>query len=369
MDLTAEERAMADGPRRPGRGRRDGPAATLRPRARGRAAGRNQQRGGLHQRHHALHARLCQARRRHGRGVQRIQPRQRHRGGHPPRRAPSPPTRSWASTPSRPRAWAWPRRRCSSTARARPSSTDWACRPPTPARPTWWATCPRAANTARGWNRRPSSTAIRCWARAHQHRRGAKASVPRCSRAASPCWGYHLDAPRRGTHHVKLHIDVESTADWGLLGYWIGDRVQERVPVVDGLGRLPNLARLKHFGAAASSSGGVEMYHLVGVTPEALTLEQAFGGQQPLEVLHYGATERREALRAHQQHRRRPQGRLRDAGLPALFDRADLGSGAAARRPEGACRLRTVDLHPAGHQGAGRPERLHQGHRRRRRAT
>ena len=28
-------------------------------------------------------------------------------------------------------------------------------------------------------------------------------------------------------------------------------------------------ARLKHFGAAASSSGGVEMYHLVGVTPEA----------------------------------------------------------------------------------------------------
>ncbi len=108
-----------------------------------------------------------------------------------------------------------------------------------------------------------------------------------------PYWGYHLDIKRRGTHHVKLHTVVESTADWGLLGYWIGERVQNRVPVVDGLGRLPNLARLKHFGAAASSSGGVEMYHLVGVTPEALTAEQAFGGVAPVEVLHFGATERR----------------------------------------------------------------------------
>jgi hypothetical protein len=69
-----------------------------------------------------------------------------------------------------------------------------------------------------------------------------------------PYWGYHLDANRRGTHHIRLQTPVESTSDWGLLGYWIGDQVQERVPVVSGVGALPNLARLKHFGAAASSS-------------------------------------------------------------------------------------------------------------------
>lgn len=110
-----------------------------------------------------------------------------------------------------------------------------------------------------------------------------------------PCWGYHLDRNRRGSHLVQLRTDVESTADWGLLGYWIGDRVQERVPVVAGVGKLPNLARLKHFGAAASSSGGVEMYHLVGITPEAMTAEQAFGGNAPVEVLTFGEREKREA--------------------------------------------------------------------------
>lgn len=108
-----------------------------------------------------------------------------------------------------------------------------------------------------------------------------------------PNWGYHLDAPRRATHGVVLDIPVETVEDWGLLGYWMGDWVQDRVPVVSGLaGASPNLPRLKHFGAAASSSGGVEMYHLVGITPEAATLETATGGQPLQEQRRYGRRER-----------------------------------------------------------------------------
>ena len=108
-----------------------------------------------------------------------------------------------------------------------------------------------------------------------------------------PYWGYHIDANRRATHHVHLETDVESTADWGLFGYWIGDQVQERVPVIEGVRAAPDLARLKHFGAAASSSGGVEMYHLVGITPEAPTLAAALGGNVPVATLRFGEAERR----------------------------------------------------------------------------
>ena len=107
-----------------------------------------------------------------------------------------------------------------------------------------------------------------------------------------PYWGYHVPENRFGTHRVVLDVEVESTEDWGLLGYWIGEQVQERVPVVEGVRAIPNLARLKHFGAAASSSGGVEMYHLVGITPEAPNAEAAFGGRAPLQTLRYGAAER-----------------------------------------------------------------------------
>ena len=81
--------------------------------------------------------------------------------------------------------------------------------------------------------------------------------------------------------------------DWGLLGYWMGEQVQDRIPVIEGLRHQPNLARLKHFGAAAASSGGVEMYHLVGVTPEARTREEAFGGREIESVMRFGEAERR----------------------------------------------------------------------------
>jgi predicted aconitase len=111
-----------------------------------------------------------------------------------------------------------------------------------------------------------------------------------------PNWGYHLDAPRLGTHLVELDTAVESVEDWGLLGYWIGDWVQDHVPVVRGVTGAPNLPRLKHFGAAAASSGGVEMYHLVGITPEAPTLEAAFGANKSRETRHYGAKERASTL-------------------------------------------------------------------------
>lgn len=110
-----------------------------------------------------------------------------------------------------------------------------------------------------------------------------------------PYWGLHVDACRRGTHRITVDVAVDSIVDWGLLGYYVGDVVQERIPVVCGLSNAPDLVRFKHFGAAAASSGGVELAHLVGITPEAPTEEAAFGGNRPVEELRYGAAERRAA--------------------------------------------------------------------------
>jgi predicted aconitase len=108
-----------------------------------------------------------------------------------------------------------------------------------------------------------------------------------------PYFGFHLEEYRRGTHHIEVDVEIDSVMDWGMLGYFVGDAVQERIPVVAGrLGR-PDLIRYKHFGAAAASSGGVEMYHLAGITPEARTCEEAFGGNRPLDTFRYGKAERR----------------------------------------------------------------------------
>ena len=108
-----------------------------------------------------------------------------------------------------------------------------------------------------------------------------------------PDWGFHRDEYRRGTHLIEVEAPVESVMDWGMLGYFIGDVLEENIPVVTGAIRQADPLRHKHFGAAASSSGGVEMYHVVGVTPEAATLEMALGSRKPAAATKYGPEERR----------------------------------------------------------------------------
>ena len=113
-----------------------------------------------------------------------------------------------------------------------------------------------------------------------------------------PDWGFHQDDFRRATHQVEVEVPVDSVFDWGMLGYFVGGEVQENIPVVTGRLSSPGVIRHKHFGAAAASSGGIELYHMVGITPEAPTLEAAFGGRRPMQTLRYGAAERRATYEA-----------------------------------------------------------------------
>jgi predicted aconitase len=108
-----------------------------------------------------------------------------------------------------------------------------------------------------------------------------------------PDWGFHRDEFRRGQHSVSVEVPVDSIFEWGMLGYFVGDAVQDTIPVITGKIGEANLIRHKHFGAAAASSGGVEMYHMVGITPEAPSAETAFGGAARGERFAYDAAARR----------------------------------------------------------------------------
>lgn len=110
-----------------------------------------------------------------------------------------------------------------------------------------------------------------------------------------PYWGYHTPEGRRGTHHIVVEHDVQSMLDWGLMGYWIGEKVKTKVPILTGISAPPPPDKLKHFGAAAASSGGVEMYHIVGVTPEARSMDDALRGNVITDTLTFGLKELEEA--------------------------------------------------------------------------
>ena len=149
-----------------------------------------------------------------------------------------------------------------------------------------------------------------------------------------PDWGFHRDEYRFATHRIDVEVPVESLMDWGMLGYFVGDVVGERIPVLVGQYGKPDLIRHKHFGAAAASSGGVEMYHIVGVTPEAPTLAAALGPNTPVETFRYGKAEQRRTYETLNARGKRSERGLRDARLSACRARADPGDLPAARGQE-----------------------------------
>ena len=108
-----------------------------------------------------------------------------------------------------------------------------------------------------------------------------------------PDWGFHRDDFRYGRHKVEVEVPVTDVFDWGMLGYFVGQAVEDTIPVIEGRIAKPSLIRHKHFGAAAASSGGVEMYHMVGITPEAPSVERAFGPNRADQAFVYDVAARR----------------------------------------------------------------------------
>jgi len=59
------------------------------------------------------------------------------------------------------------------------------------------------------------------------------------------------------------------------------------VPVLQGIPTGITFDQLKALSAASASSGSVGLFHVVGVTPEAHSVEMAFQGKEPLQVANF----------------------------------------------------------------------------------
>jgi predicted aconitase len=104
----------------------------------------------------------------------------------------------------------------------------------------------------------------------------------------APLAGLHTNEGRYGQVLIDvtgLPADVvERESFFAVLGHLVGQWCGSRIPVVDGIGSATE-DQLKAFGAATASTGAVALFHVVGITPEAEILADAFGGQPPQEVV------------------------------------------------------------------------------------
>ncbi|MBT5519674.1 MAG: DUF521 domain-containing protein, partial [Rhodospirillales bacterium] len=99
----------------------------------------------------------------------------------------------------------------------------------------------------------------------------------------TPAYGFHLDNNRRGNLLIKIDCQPTEIADWGAIARWAGQIATgyETVPVFHGDFAPPDQNMLKQLGVALASYGSHAMFHVVGATPEAPTLEAACGGTIP----------------------------------------------------------------------------------------
>ncbi len=98
----------------------------------------------------------------------------------------------------------------------------------------------------------------------------------------TPLWGFHVTQNRYATHVFELECSSETEIDWDVIGQMVGKRLPPMaVPVISGKFSRPDIAKLKQFCAALATVSCAEMFHIVGATPEAPTLETALGGKAP----------------------------------------------------------------------------------------
>jgi len=116
-----------------------------------------------------------------------------------------------------------------------------------------------------------------------------------------PAAGLHLTENRAGELLLRL-VDVpEAVQDddsfGAVLGHLMGKLSGTHVPVIEGITVEMGEDQLKSVAAGGCSSGCVTLFHIVGLTPEAPTLEAAFHGREPLQTFEISLDDLREARR------------------------------------------------------------------------
>ena len=111
----------------------------------------------------------------------------------------------------------------------------------------------------------------------------------------APDYGLHRQENRRATLLIDLS-DVspalkQAEAFYPVLGTWLGLNAGTAIAVIDGLQGFPHEDKLKALGAASASAGGVGLFHVAGVTPEAPDAATALGGVAPQRVLKPSASD------------------------------------------------------------------------------
>lgn len=134
------------------------------------------------------------------------------------------------------------------------------------------------------------------WANSVAGARGNRESPINCLMAGItgrlPKYGLLCDENRKAQIIVEIDPAIiesfgkpgSTSCDWSSLGMMVGDLAFDRIPAVVGLPRHMKIEELKAFCSMCSPALTTSLILMVGISPEAPTLEAAFGGRVPDHV-------------------------------------------------------------------------------------
>jgi predicted aconitase len=118
----------------------------------------------------------------------------------------------------------------------------------------------------------------------------------------TPKYGMHLKENRLGDILIDIAPELKAEefdcADYAALSFWAGKIRLDGLPatpVYRGLSPKTTIGAAKNMALSHTWQSGATIFHMVGITPEAPTVEAAFGGRRPKARFTFGGRERDEA--------------------------------------------------------------------------
>jgi predicted aconitase len=119
---------------------------------------------------------------------------------------------------------------------------------------------------------------------ARSNRDGDHVALAAAIVGAIPEWGLHLKENRKGEWLIDLiglNLETYDPADYKALGWYLGKKIGASIPVFINLPTDMHIEAIKGLLYTLTVTGAMGLVHLVGITPEAPTVEAAFGGRSP----------------------------------------------------------------------------------------
>jgi predicted aconitase len=119
-------------------------------------------------------------------------------------------------------------------------------------------------------------------------------SFATCYLGKTAYYDMHITENRYATVLVKTERLIKSDLEWDVFGFAVGEDCGVAVPALTGTAK-PTTTQFMKLNSAMNTGGAVRMYHIPGSTPEAPTLEYAFGGKAPKRTSMVGEAELKKA--------------------------------------------------------------------------